>query len=168
MVEELQQQANDYVAALEDYAAKHGLELGGPVDHFAVKLADGKAFDDFIDRILPLAEKVHCVNLNNRRISVAFLKKPIYFGRFGNCTDIEIMEPKPEKVGKDLVGFEHIEIYRPDFDDLLDLGEFKDNGHHKSIVIKLNEKGQELKLNDSPIRDVLVKERKEGILTDLK
>jgi hypothetical protein len=168
MIKELQRQADDYLAVLEAYAIKHGLELIGPIDHFAVKMADARAFDSFIDQILPLADKVHCVNLSNRRISIAFLQEAIHFGRFGDCTDIEIMEPKPEKVGRGLVGFEHIEIYRPDFNDLLGLGEFKDNGHHKSIVIKLNEEGQELKLNNSPIRDVLVKERQEGIVTYLK
>ena len=59
--------------------------------------------------------KVVYFNINNRRIGSIILQEPMQFSEEIQTKFIELMEPKPEKVGKDFVGFEHTEIYVPEF-----------------------------------------------------
>jgi hypothetical protein len=95
-------------------------------------------------------------------LAALHLISPQSVGDLGEVSWLEIMEPRPEKVGKDFVGLEHIEFYYPDFDEVREaLDKYKvsytqqNNPGHDWINIVLGEAGQEFKLNSRLLSDVV-------------
>jgi predicted metalloenzyme YecM len=142
-------------------------------DHLAIKCADSKDYDQQIQAWKKHSEtgKMSEVKLHGRRLAVARLLKEIPLTAFGGVYWLEIMEPRPEKIGKGIVGLEHIEFYSTNFDVIQKVLSNKgieyemqgqDNPGHSWVNIILNDAGQELKLNDNPLSVVIPQELQDG------
>ena len=164
-------QARAYADTLADFIAKYELPMDWfkVTDHVAVKGRDADGFKEVVELFRPLAERIACIDMDSRRLATAQLKEPMAVGDFGTVGWVEIMEPRPEKVGKDVVGFEHMEFLFPDFDSIRTVldekkiaYEMEQNPGHHWVNIVINDKGQELKLNNRTLADVVPDELKEG------
>lgn len=164
-------QTQSYADGLADFIAKHELptEWFKVTDHVAVKGRNASGFEELIALFRPLAERISCVNMDNRRLATAKLKEPLAVGEFGTVEWVEVMEPRPEKIGKDVVGFEHMEFYFPDFDAIravLDEKnisyEIEQNPGHQWVNIVINKSDQELKLNNRTLTKIVAKELGSG------
>lgn len=171
IISNLQKEATSYINSFRSFLIENSLSelLIPPVDHLAIKMKDAKEFEDLLLKINPLSSHISYTYMNNRKIAVAELINPISFGELGETNILEIMEPKPEKSGKDLVGFEHIEIYHPQFDEIeVELKakniayEIKENKMHKSITLKINNNGQEIKYTNNRLKEIVKQELKLG------
>ncbi|CAN5457855.1 hypothetical protein BH10PAT3_BH10PAT3_6850 [soil metagenome] len=96
--------------------------------------------------------------MDGRRLATTQLTGTMLVGAFGEVSWVEIMEPRPAKVGKDVVGLEHMEFYYPHFDRITDVlkknmisYEVQNNSGHAWVNIVLNNQRQELKLNDKSL-----------------
>jgi hypothetical protein len=166
-----QEQTDAYAESLADFIAKHELpaEWFEVPDHVAVKGADKSGFKEMLELLRPLANRMTIIDIDNRQLATAEMKFPLAVGLFGKVSWVEIMEPRPEKAGKDVVGFEHMEFYCPDFkavravlDEKRIHYEMQQNPGHKWVNIVINEHGQELKLNNILLADVVTEELKSG------
>lgn len=160
---ELRRVTDVYFEKLKDFMSSHRLEdlLAPPVDYIAIKCADSRDYETYLYFIKSLTLKRSEVMLQGRRITNLVLISPISFGDLGETCCLEVIEPKPEKVGHDLAGFEHIEIYNPDLENveakLRDVGvtyERGGNEYHNTIVVKINEQGQEVKFTSVRLADL--------------
>jgi predicted metalloenzyme YecM len=170
-LEWLQSQATTYsdevLAFLQQLSISH---MVGPFDHLAIKAYDSADYESVIGAIRPACKSLSYIQMNNRRLATAHLREPIITRHFGACAWLEIMEPRPEKVGNDYVGFEHAEIFCKNFAALETLlkakhieYEFADNGAHRAYVLRINEAGQELKFTDTSLSIIVAHQTKEGI-----
>jgi predicted metalloenzyme YecM len=164
-------QTQNYAAELRRFVTTYELpaEWFKVPDHVAVKGGDAADFEALLGVFRPLAKQMTCIDMDGRRLATAWLKEPVAVGDFGTLEWIEIMEPRPEKVGKDVVGFEHMEFYFPDFEAIraaLDAKhveyEMEQNPGHQWVNIVINAAGQELKLNNRTLGDVIAEELKSG------
>ena len=170
-MDDILEQVGEYEAELSQFVADNELpkEWFGIADHIAVKGADGADFERLVEVFKPQSDQISCIDMDGRRLATAQLTGNISVGKFGNVSWVEIMEPRPEKVGKDVVGMEHMEFYFPDFtkvsrvlDDRKVQYEMQDNPGHHWVNIVINPKGQELKLNNKVLADVVGQEIKTG------
>src|SRR5258706_9885739 len=109
---ELTQQVDNYQRELSGFITKNDLpkEWFVKPDHVAFKGAHTKDFERLIAYFKLLATQVSCIDMDGRSLVTAKLTTPVNVGQFGSVQWVEIMEPRPEKVGKDVVGFEHMEF----------------------------------------------------------
>jgi predicted metalloenzyme YecM len=163
--ESLQTSADEYTAALKRFLDTQGLTeyFIPPVDHLAVKATDAQDYMHYMELILPFSEEISYVPLNNRRLATAKLTNPISFGELGETVYLEIMEPRPEKVGKDFTGFEHIELLCKDFNAVESVLKAKnipyemcENPEHRALVLKINDLGQEIKFTDKSLGQIVL------------
>lgn len=175
MSQSFEQQVADYAAALHSFRAGHDLpaEWFAEPDHIAVKCAGAEDFDAALEQWLPRAESLSYIWLNGRRLATAQLLGPLAVGEEGEVSWLEIMEPKPEKAGKDVVGVDHMEFMFADFAAVTALlrerdvvFEHQENPSHRWVSIDMY--GHELKLNDLPLAAVVPKEIAEGTATIIK
>lgn len=138
-------------------------------DHLAIKCADALDYEYVIQDLLPDAQQTSVANIDNRRLVAMHLITTQPVGQLGSVSWLEIMEPRPEKAGKDRVGLEHMEFYYPDFDEVRGvLDEYQveyteqSNAGHAWINIVINADGQELKLNNRLLSDIVEQELSEG------
>lgn len=172
---EIQAGADEYGKTLAAFVNAHRLpaEWFELPDHIAIKCQDRADFDEQIATIK--AHKtgdITAVDLEgqNRTLASVFLTKAITVGGFGSVDLLEIMQPRPEKEGQDLVGFEHMEFTFPDFSAITakldDEGVHytlpDDNPHHKWVNIVLNDRGNELKLNNRSLSEIVAEETEKG------
>ncbi|HSX45212.1 MAG TPA: hypothetical protein VLF39_03875 [Candidatus Saccharimonadales bacterium] len=166
-MEQFLEQIKSYVGALNKFVALHQLpeEWFNKPDHVAIKGKDGADFARLIELFRPHSFQITSVIMNKRRLASVQINGSINIGRFGEVSWVEIMEPRPEKAGKDVVGFEHAEFLFPNFDAarlILDDKkvpyEMQENPGHKWINIVINGGGQELKLNNKLLMDTVKEE----------
>src|SRR5690349_1913904 len=102
----------EYASALERFRKESDLpeEWFAVPDHLAIKCADPADYERTVQEWLSYADSLSYARLNNRRLASANLSEPILVGVNGQVTWVEIMEPRPEKVGKDPVGIDHMEF----------------------------------------------------------
>lgn len=95
-------QITEYAEALQAFRTEHDLpaEWFAVPDHLAVKCAGSADYESTIQTWLPLAAELSYVYLNDRRLATARLLGPLTVGEFGDIEWLEIMEPRPEKVGQ--------------------------------------------------------------------
>lgn len=161
-----------YADSLETFVSQHSLPADWfrVPDHIAIKGADATGFEELMNTFQPLANQLSYIEMDGRRLGTAQLVSSMAIGTFGSVSWVEIMEPRPEKVGKDVVGMEHMEFFYPHFDEiksvLADRGidfEPQENPGHAWINIVINDGGQELKLNDRLLTDAVTEEIKQGL-----
>lgn len=162
-----------YAVTLTSFVAAHDLpgEWFMSPDHIAIKASDGTAFDAIVRQFRPHTRQISCIDMDSRRLAAAQMTASIPIGTFGEVSLIEIMEPRPENVGSDVVGLEHMEFYYPHLERVQKmlkergLGEktrLQQNPGHAWVNIVLNEAGQELKINDSPLSVIIREEFETG------
>lgn len=169
---EYEEEIGLFAEALEAFIAKYELPQAWfkVPDHLAVKCADGLDYVFRMEELMPDSKQTSEIVMDERRLATLNLTSPVQVGNLGKVSWLEVMEPRPEKVGKDVVGLEHMEFYYPDFDEVTALLEkygieykLETNPGHSWVNIVLNEAGQELKLNDKLLGDTVNEEIEQGI-----
>jgi len=172
------EQIDQYAKELENFVSVHNLPEAwfAQPDHVAIKCADGMDYEDTMEEFKDEAEQRTWVKMHGRRLGSVKLISSLALGNFGDVSWVEVMEPRPEKVGKDVVGFDHAEFHYPHFKPIImtfNLRKIKysipdDNPEHGAVVVVINEDtGHELKLNDKTLADIVAHELKEGKATIL-
>lgn len=160
-----------YVQSLRAFTFAHDLPQNWFLepDHLAVKCLDAGHYEDTLAAWLPHANLASYTYLNGRRLASVHLDREISLGSFGNVAWLEIMEPRPDRVGKDIVGIDHVEFMFPDFAEAETAlqseqiaYEFQENPNHQWLSVPINPQGQELKLNDRPLAEIVATEIREG------
>jgi predicted metalloenzyme YecM len=164
----LQEEINQYCQNLRQFLFQNDLEelvLNCSIDHFAIKLANSDHYSKYIDSLKKDSSSISDTEMHNRRLATALLNQPLMFmliKQQTSCNVMEIIEPKPEKANKRLVGFEHIEIYHKDLDRVKQFLKSKnvafedyENPHHRAAVLVINDKGQEIKFTDSRLEEIV-------------
>lgn len=163
---------DQYVASLERFAHRRGLptEWFSEPDHLAVKCLDGEHYEDMVAAWGRRSNLASYVRMNGRRLASIHLGEVVSLGIFGDVEWLEIMEPRPKKVGIDIVGIDHAEFVFPDFtaaDVVLAKRsiphELQSNPNHSWLNIPINATGQELKLNNRPLADIVTHEIETGV-----
>ena len=162
---------NEYVQDLEELIDKYWLPAGWfeTPDHIAVKCSNSIDFEDTLDWYKDKSAQLSLVEMDGRRLAAAKMFSSITIASLGSVEWVEIMEPRPEKIGRDVVGFEHMEFYYPDFEAIKDIlkdrrikFEMQKNPGHAWINVVLNSAGQEVKFNDKPLSEVVAHEIETG------
>jgi predicted metalloenzyme YecM len=165
----------NYADALQSFWDQHELPHDWFMrpDHIAIKCADGPAFDKALEKWMPEAVELSYVHMNGRRLATALLLVPVTVGAFGDVEWLEIMEPRPERIGSDPVGIDHMEFYYDDFEAAIEVLNAKGiefamqkNPNHNWLSIMAN--GHEFKLNDRLLADIVAAELDSGEATVLK
>lgn len=154
-----------YLISLRDFFYLHGIKhLLGPIDHFAYKTANTEHFDYCFSCLEPICVRSHFVTMSNRRLATLELYKPINCEGLGETKLLELMEPRPEKVGKDFIGLEHAEIYHRNLGRIqkeLEAQrvnyEVQENPSHRTVVFPINRVGQEIKFTDRSLGEIIKK-----------
>lgn len=141
------------------------------IDHIALKAANSHHFDRIIEEFkrgwLAEAEKIFLTTLDGRRIAVGLLTGPLAVGKLGTVDCLEIMEPRPERVGKERVGLDHAE-FMPAMK-LADLAtrietvsgiipEWEPKAKHNTLCIHLGPNRREVKFTDRELRSIINEE----------
>lgn len=164
--ESLESYRQDFVGWLGKNKSKKFL---GHFCHFAIKVENEKALYEVVEDIRPF-----CVNridntpglsvrkMHGRKIAVALLSTPIEFeDQQINC--IEIMQPRPEVEGKDVIGIDHLEIINPNHDEIeksfrdTEAGYYIDetNPYKEIIVSFVNNKRQRVKFTNNTLETIV-------------
>lgn len=164
---EYEEEVERFAEVLEGFIERYELpeEWFKVPDHLAIKCADGLDYVYTVEELLPDAHQASEIVMDERRLATLQLVSPVQVGDLGEVSWLEIMEPRPEKVGKDLIGLEHMEFYYPDFDEVTVLlakydidFTLQQNPGHAWVNIVLNEQGQELKLNNRLLGETVAEE----------
>ena len=168
---EYEEAVYEYATELTAFIAKHELpdKWFKVPDHLAIKCADSMGYVYTVEELLPDAAQASEIEMDGRRLAALRLTSPVTVGNLGKVQWLEIMEPRPANVGKDLVGLEHMEFYYPDFDEIIEtLGKYsvnfkiQQNPGHAWVNIVLNDQGQELKINNRLLSDTVADELSDG------
>ncbi len=164
-----------FTSSLTQFVREHDLpmELFANPDHLAVKARDRNDFDAITAmwRQYALGGAIHAIDMDGRTLATLQTKQSIITEPFGSVEWLEIMEPRAHKVGKGVVGLEHMEFYTPDLDEvtrqLLKHGvrdyDRESNPGHNWVSVVFNQGGQEIKFNDKPLAAVIRDEADEGL-----
>lgn len=168
---EYEEEIGIYAKTLQDFISKYELPdtwFSRP-DHLAIKCADALEYEYKLQELMIDAQSGSQIEMDQRRLATLHLISSVQVGELGSISWLELMEPRPEKVGKDVVGLEHMEFYYPYFDEITEtLHRYKipfteeSNPGHSWINIVLNEQGQELKLNNKLLADTVEEELEAG------
>lgn len=171
----------DKVQRFRNQHELHDLFQGG-IDHLAVKLSDSEEYEQFLAEALPHCHSGTEAALDSRRIATVHLEESIVLRAsdgevVGEAAYLEIMEPKPHKAGKDLTGIDHCEVNIRSFTETRQLfadkgvpanqGEGEDVYEH-TVVVRIDDSGQEIKFSDEPLSQLIVKELEQGVSKKLK
>lgn len=168
---EIESASDAYAAELEAFTDYYRLpeEWFGTSDHVAVKCRDRTGFEQQVDEIREHADEVLAVDMDGRTLATARLTSRLAVGSLREVKLLEIMEPRPEKVSKGLVGFEHMEFTFPDLGLVMSYleqvkasYEYQENPGHRWVTLVINNTGQELKINDRSLADILEIEQAEN------
>lgn len=164
------QKIDAYGRDLDNWLNQNGVRnLLGPADHFAIKIPDEATLLELADAIKP-----YCVQsfenspglsirkMDNRSIAVALLEQPLQLDSW-KIYCIEIMQSKPENLGKDPIGIDHVEFINSDFEGVQSILQAKNisfginikNGYKKTVIVKLNARGEEVKFTDKTLAEVV-------------
>ena len=168
---EYEAEIDAFARCLQDFIDKYELpnKWFALADHIAIKCADADDYEYKIQDIIMDATQGSEIDLDGRRLAALQLTSPQEIKDLGQVSWLEIMEPRPEKIGKDIVGIEHIEFYYPTFDEITEVLEGagvayrkQANPGHEWISIVLNQQGHELKLNNRLLQDIVAEELQDG------
>ena len=137
-------------------------------DHMAIKTASVSQFEEYVRSISDISDELYCLEDNDRFIVAAKLAARIAVGFNQAVRWIEIKEPRPELVGQDLVGIDHVEYLVNDIEAAIvqvDVRgvehQLQSQGNHQIISASLNELGQEVRISNTPLA-ALVTEKLES------
>lgn len=177
MIERFQGELDSYVTELEKFVQEHELPdrwFEDP-DHVAIKCADSEDFEVTLAEFKDVSNQISYIEEGGRRLAAAHLLKPLAIGRFGSVEWVEVMEPRPGRVGNDFVGLEHAEFCYPIFTKARSVlrkagveHDLRHNPGHDWINIAINDTGQELKLNNRPLSKVMPDEIANEVAVEVK
>jgi len=157
-----------YVTDLKAFVDRFNLprEWFKEPDHVAIKCQDAADYKAVIAGFSDGIVQQHEVSMNGRHLASALVAEGIPLGGFGSVQWLEVMEPRPERVGQDVVGIDHTEFYYPDLAAVqaqaIELGvevQPESNPHHNWLTFVLNDRGQELKITDSRLAEAAAREK---------
>lgn len=142
-------------------------------DYVMVK-TDGPAdFNDKVQAIEPWAEKVAFAQIDWRFLVAAQLLVPLTLSRYRAANSVTIMEAKSEAA--DHIGVEYTQYYCGDFgfaEKLIkDSGvevETRKDGYQRWLNVRINPQGQEVRLSDRKLEDVVAAQIESGEAIILK
>lgn len=136
-------------------------------DHIAFKAYDKEQYQAMMNATRGYSVRQTVCAQGGRVLGTTELSDPIGLGVFGEIDWVEIMEPRPEKVGKDPVGLDHVEFCFGDFDTVTRvlglraiLFERQQNESHAWVSFFAD--GIEVKLNDGDLATVVADELEDG------
>jgi hypothetical protein len=135
-------------------------------DHVAIKAFNSRAYESLLAQVeaqMEVDDNIIVAELNERRIATAFLTGGLAVGEFGEVHMLEIMEPRPERVGKDKVGLDHVEFLVTDLVGVqrhLRRGqvsfEHQVNSSHEFVSVRFGESHEhEVKFTDTSLADIV-------------
>lgn len=159
-----------YKADLDEWVKRYDMSRYiGPIDHFAIKVEDKLSFGKVVDAVKPFCVNRHrgtpglsIRDMHGRRIAVALLKEPIEFGdALISC--IEIMQPRPEAEGKDVIGLDHLELINPNLLEIeqalrvsgADYYVDETNPYKEIIVSFLNDRRERIKFTNRTLAEIV-------------
>ncbi len=162
----------EYAQSLEDFIIRNELPPTWfkKADHIAIKCADADDYEYRLQDLLADARQASQVYLDGRHLAALLLTSAQPVGSMGDVSWAEIMEPRPDKTSETLIGVDHMEFYYPNFGEIAEIlqkrgvpFQQRSNPGHDWINIKLNSQGQEVKLNNRPLAEIVEDELTEGI-----
>jgi hypothetical protein len=159
----------NYAIGLEYYIRRERLpkEWFEQPDHIAIKAGNSLHYEQLllsqIDEGLPRVETVSETKMDGRRIAVVSFVGPVAVGSEWRVKQLEVMEPRPEMVGKDRIGVDHMEFFQPDFEAIeyhLErisgiIPDIQRKSLHNSLSITFGKQGREVKFTDRRLADVI-------------
>lgn len=144
-------------------------------DHVMIKSATPSDFDKRVKSISPWAEQKIFVEVDTRFLVAARLIVPMALTEYKEVNWIEIMESKSPDGTADYLGVEYVEFYHSDFNQAglfmkrkkVD-AEKRVDGLHRWWNIRMNDEGQELRITDKPLSEIIDKELDESTARHLK
>ena len=140
-----------------------------PIDHVAIKALDRKTYEEYLKVYLPLSKRLSYSKVNERDLATAMLYKPLDADTFGKVSVLEIMEPRPGVIATTHDLIDHTELLVPDLEPIKQALKAKDvefkvqtNDQHTTVVIEINEWGQEVKFTDRSLLDIAEKQIASG------
>jgi len=163
---ELERQADAYAHRLHNFINYNNLprEWFAEPDHVAFKAYDRKGFEDYLTQIQDSVVSLSFIIMDGRRLAGAKLKKPLeMFGIDVAINWVEIMEPKLQKVGSDVIGFDHMEFWHPNFSVIrrgLSIAgidsTIRENPHHRWVNVVIDQQtGQDVKFNNGYFEEMV-------------
>lgn len=147
--------------------------LGYP-DHLMIKSTDASDFDKRVKEIGPWAEQVAFVEIDTRFLVAAQLLVPLMLTDHRPVQWVEIMEPKSPDGTVDFFGVEYAEFYYNDFNKAGLMmkkqkipAEKRTDGIHRWWNIRMNEAGQEVRITDKPLSEIIGRELDDGTAKSL-
>lgn len=114
LTHEIANYASDLKRFIEDARLPEAWFANPNPDHLAVKAANATHFERLVETLkaneLADVQKIACTVLDGRRIATAFLASEMLVGQDWEIGCLEVIEPRPERVGKDVVGVDHMEF----------------------------------------------------------
>ena len=172
----LNQELHLYGELLQTFVDTHQLpaEWFEAPDHFAIKCANFADYTETCQMMQPRAdsEGLWEIQLDGRRLGSARLASSVLLA--GHRFEwVEVMQPRPTKETSNAF-VEHTEFFFPDFESVLKTlsakgiaATIQKNPGHAWVNIVIDNNGRELKINDRPLRDVVVIEKAEGKLSKI-
>lgn len=165
-----QPKIDSYKTDLDTWLAIHDArKYLGPTDHFAIKVENETMLDTVVEAIRPYCLD-KCGNtpglsvrtMHGRRIAVALLKNPLYLGSDAVYC-IEIMQPRPEAEGNDVVGLDHLELIQPNLREVEQFLKEKNADYYvdntnpyKAIVVAfVNDRKERLKFTNKTLSEII-------------
>lgn len=140
-----------------------------PIDHVAIKALDRKVYDEYIKIYLPLSQRMSYAVVNDRDLATALLYEPLDAGTWDQVKLLEIMEPRPNAIATTYDLIDHIELLVSNLEAIKTTLTNKDvifteqsNDQHKTVVVEINEWGQEVKFTDRGLQDISDKQIASG------
>ena len=148
--------------------------LGYP-DHVMIKSSSPSDFEEKVKAIRPWAEESAFMEIDSRFLVAAHLVVPLALAEHKPVEWLEIMEPKSPDGTVDYLGAEYAEFYYEDFNKaglLMKRNkipyEKRTDDNHRWWNVRINDKGQELRVTDKPLSEIVDKELDEGTARYLK
>lgn len=140
-----------------------------PIDHVAIKALNRKVYDDYIKIYLPLSKQISSAVVNDRDLATTQLYEPLDAGTWGQVKLLEIMEPRPNAIATTHDLIDHIELLVSDLEAIKSAlinknVEFSEqsNDQHSTVVVEINEWGQEVKFTSRGLGEIAQKQIQNG------
>lgn len=166
----------EYVEEFEEIRPRLVDEWLEHPDHIAIKAANTQHFEALLKQIrkgsweLGEVKRIISTNMNDgRRITTVILAGSLTVGSLGEVRRVEVMEPRPDKVGKDKVGLDHVEVYWPHLKQAEDhlttivgiIPKKQSNASHNTLNIIFGNQ-REFKLSDRQLTSIVNQDVREG------
>ena len=143
-------------------------------DHLMIKTTSPSDFDKKVKAINPWSEQVAFMEIDERFLVAAHLVVPLTMTQYRPVEWLEIMEPKSPESTSDYPGAEYVEFYHNNFNEAGLLMkkrrityEKRVDGHHRWWNIRINDEGQELRITDKPLSEIIGQELDDGTARQL-